>query len=72
MPEAHMLTLTVKDVQFVVKAIKVLLQSKRSLLELDLVEAMYLDAEEIRTEIEYLEALLSYLLSHLEAVRKCD
>lgn len=72
MPEAHMLTLTVKDVQLAVRGIKVLLQSKRSVLELVVSKDLDLDADEIRTEIQHLEGLLSYLLGHLEAVGKRD
>ena len=70
--EAHMLTLTVKDVQLAVKGIKVLIQSNRSVLELVQAGDLDLDAEELKSEIQHLEDLLSYLLGHLQAVRKYE
>jgi hypothetical protein len=70
--EAHILTLTVKDVQLAVRGIKVLIQSNRSVLELVLAGDLDLDADELRGEIRELEGLLSYLLGHLQAVRKYD
>lgn len=63
--EAHMLTLTVKDVQLAVRGIKVLLQSNRSVLELVEDGDLDLDAEELKAEIAHLEDLLSYFLGHL-------
>jgi hypothetical protein len=70
--EARMLTLTVKDVQLAVRGIKTLIQSNRSVLELVLSGDLDLDAGELRAEIQHLEGLLSYLLGHLQAVRKYD
>lgn len=66
--QAHMLGLTVIDMQSVVKGIQLLIRSKRTLLQMVLYGDLDLDAEEVRGEIQYLEDLLSYFRGHLQAL----